>query len=54
MTAAASDIVEQAQQQMFERRVFVAALVGGRQGAMKGLFEIAREGRHRLDLTSFP
>ncbi len=47
-------IVEQAQQQMFERRIFVPALGSGRQGAMQSLFEIAREGRHRLDLTSFP
>ena len=39
-------IVDQREQQMFERGVFVVALVGERQGAVEGLFEIARKRRH--------
>ena len=38
-------IVKKSEQQMLERRVFVAALVGSFQGAMQGAFEALREGR---------
>ena len=48
-------VVDQAEQQMFERRIFVMPLVGDGERAVEGLFEIAREGRHRLrPLISFP
>ena len=39
-------VVDQGQQKMFERGVFVVALVGERQGAVEGLFEIARKRGH--------
>ena len=39
-------IVDQRQQQVLERRVFVVALVGQRERAMQRLFETARESRH--------
>ena len=39
-------IVDQGEQQMLERRVFVVTLIGERQGAMEGLFEIARKRWH--------
>ena len=39
-------VLQQAQQQMLERRVFVSPLPGERHGAVKGLFQIAGEGRH--------
>ena len=48
-------IIDQAQQQMLERGVFVMALVGDGERAMERLFEIAGEGRHGLQpLISFP
>ena len=61
-------IVDQRQQQMFERRVFVMPLVGERQRAVKRLFETAGESWHSMShvqlhrsrrsllprLTSFP
>ena len=57
-------VVDQRQQQMLERRVFVVALVGERQRAMERLFEAAGERWHSdfhficigrsPDLTSFP
>ena len=40
-------IVDQRQQQVFERGVLVVALVGDRQGAVKGLLEAARECGHQ-------
>ena len=36
-------VVQQAQQEMFERRIFVPTLGSDRKSAMKGLFEVARE-----------
>ena len=36
-------VVQQAQQEMFERRIFVPALGSGGKSAMEGLFEVARE-----------
>ncbi len=48
------DVVDQRQQQMFKRRVFMTALVGKRQGPAKGLFERAGENWHRAPFTSFP
>src|SRR5215467_14581792 len=39
-------IVEQCQQQVFQRGVFMVPLVGQRQRAVQGLFEAARKGRH--------
>ena len=48
------DVVDQRQQQMLERRIFVTALVGERQRPTKGLFERAGENRHRAPFTSFP
>ena len=36
-------VVDQRQQQMLERRVFLVALVGERQRLMQGLFETAGE-----------
>ena len=48
------DVVDQRQQQMFEGRVFMTALVGERQGSTKGLFERAGENWHRAPFTSFP
>ena len=48
------DVVDQRQQEMFERRVFMMALVGERQGSAKGLFERAGENGHRAPFTSFP
>ena len=47
-------IVDQRQQQMFERRIFVAALVGERERLTKGLFERAGEYRHHTPFISFP
>ena len=44
-------IVDQRQQQMLERRVFVMPLVGERQRAMERLFETARERGHFSSLT---
>ena len=38
-------IVEKSKQQVFERRIFVAALVGGFQGAMQRAFQALRERR---------
>ena len=55
ITAAASGVVGQRQKQMFERRVFVMALVGERQCAMQGLFEVARKMTASGEpFTSFP
>ena len=48
------DVVDQRQQQMFQGRVFMTALVGERQGSTKGLFERAGENWHRAPFTSFP
>ncbi len=48
------DVVDQRQQQMFESRVFMTALVGERQGSTKGLFERAGENWHQAPFTSFP
>ena len=48
------DVVDQRQQQMFERGVFMMALVGERQRSTKGLFERAGENWHRAPFTSFP
>jgi len=39
-------IIEQGEQQVLERRIFMVTLVGQRQGAMEGLLEIARERGH--------
>src|SRR5262249_9185304 len=39
-------IVDQRQQQVLERGVFVVALVGERQGPMERLLEVARKSRH--------
>ena len=39
-------VVEQGEQQVLERRIFVVALIGERQGAMEGLLEVARKRRH--------
>ncbi len=48
-------IIRQAQKQMLQRGVFMMALVGDGECAMERLFEIAGEGRHRLQpLISFP
>ncbi len=50
-------IVEQGEQQVLERRVFVMALVGERQRAVQGLLEAARETGHQFDsgrVTSSP
>ena len=43
-------VVDQRQQQMLERRIFVAAFIGEGQRAMEGLFETAGECRHGLFL----
>ena len=48
------DVVDQRQQQMLERGVFVTALIGERQRPSKGFFERAGENRHRAPFTSFP
>ena len=48
------DVVDQRQQQMLERRIFVTALVGERERSTEGLFERAGENRHRAPFTSFP
>ena len=48
------DVVDQREKQMFERRVFMMAFVGERQGSTKGLFERAGENWHRAPFTSFP
>ena len=48
------DIVDQSQQQMLKRRIFVTALVGERERPAKGLFERAGENGHRAPFTSFP
>ena len=47
-------IVDQRQQQVFERRIFVAALVGERERLAKGLFERAGKYRHQTPFISFP
>ena len=39
-------IVDQRQQQMLERRIFVVPLIGERERPVQGLFEAAREGWH--------
>ena len=54
ITAAASVIVDQGEQQVLQRRVFVPALVGERERLAKGLFERAGEYRHHAPFTSFP
>ena len=45
-------IVEQRQEEMLERRIFVAALIGILQSAPEGLFQTGRKGSH-LDPHSF-
>ncbi len=47
-------VVSEAQQQVLERRILVLALVGVGHGAVEGLFEVAREGRHGRALNPFP
>ena len=47
-------VVDQRQQQMFERRVFVTTLVGDRERSTEGLFERSGENRHQAPFTSFP
>ncbi len=47
-------IVDERQQEMLERRIFVAPLIGERERAMQGLFEVARErGQLRLLIGYF-
>ena len=47
-------VVDQGEQQVLERRVFVAALVGKREGPVEGLFEAARKARQgRLWVESY-
>ena len=48
------DVVDQRQQQMLERRIFVTALIGERERPTESLFERAGENRHRAPFTSFP
>ena len=48
------DVVDQRQQEMLERRIFVPALVGEGERPAKGLFERAGENGHRAPFTSFP
>ncbi len=48
------DVVDQRQQEMLERRIFVTALVGEGERPTKGLFERAGENGHRAPFTSFP
>ena len=43
-------IVDQREQQMLERRIFVVALIGERERTMKRLFQAARETWHSLVL----
>ena len=47
-------VVDQRQEKMFEGRVFLPTLVGEVQGLMQCLFEATGEGRHVMNLTSFP
>ncbi len=47
-------IVDQRQQQMFERRIFVVAFVGERERLAKSLFQRAGEYRHHTPFISFP
>jgi hypothetical protein len=47
-------VLDEREQKVLERRIFVAALVRSRQGAMEGLLETARKGWHDQFLTSFP
>ncbi len=47
-------VVDQREQQVLERRVFVAAFVRERERLAKGLFERSGEYRHRAPFTSFP
>ena len=47
-------IVDQREQKMFQRGVFVMALIGERQGAVQGLFKIARKRGHVMSrVTAF-
>ena len=39
-------IIDQREQKMFERRVFVVALIGERQGTVERLFKVARKRGH--------
>ena len=48
------DVVDQREQQMLQRRVFVTALIRQRQRFAKRLFERAGENRHGAPFTSFP
>ena len=48
------DVVDQRQQQVLERRIFVTALIGEGERPAKGLFERAGENGHRAPFTSFP
>ena len=47
-------IVDQRQQQMFERRVLVMTLICNRQRTMQGLFKTLRESRHSCPLGPRP
>ncbi len=50
-------VVDEGEEQVLERGVFVAALVGKREGPVEGLFEAARkarQGRLWVGATSFP
>ena len=47
-------VVDQGEQQVFEGRVFVMALVGERKRLPEGLLERAGEYRHEASFTSFP
>jgi hypothetical protein len=46
-------VVHQGEQQVLERGIFVAALIGERQRAVEGLFETARECWHEVRLLLF-
>ena len=45
-------VIDQRQQQMFERRVLMMTLVRNRQRTMQGLFKTLRESRHSRPLWS--
>src|ERR1700674_575189 len=39
-------VIKQREQQMLQRGIFVVPLIGQRQGAVQGLFKVARKRRH--------
>ena len=47
-------VVDQRQQEMFQRRIFVPPLVGDGERPVQGLFQCARKRRHCAPFTSFP